>query len=205
MKRSIHKYLFSNPRERDHYYRSLIVKDSLTATVELLSKKDEGTTKTFNDIIFNEISWGSSERVLIRKLGMPRIRFQNINDLEHHTILFFKLEIGGKIAVVQCHLLENELYFLHLNFVMSPFNEVKVIEEMIREKYSVGITSPNSVVSCTDYFQNKLIIQHNVCLNISYISGKHSILHKLEKQMLNNYHSIQLKSKEKQYKLYKLF
>jgi hypothetical protein len=183
MRLSLPRTLFPAFKEREDYYRNLIVKDTLETTVHALQVNDPGISKTFHDITFKEISWGSSEKELIRKFGPARYKFQKINDLDKHVILFFKTKVCGQNAIIQCHLLENELYFLHIDFVNSVYKDVKFIEEIIHKKYSPSPYDPEIKTCFEDYFQNKLLISHTVYMNICYISGQVSILQKFEKYL----------------------
>jgi hypothetical protein len=198
MRNTLQKSLFPHLKEKEVYYRNLIVKESLESSIETLSRKHPEMIKSFHDITFNNLAWGSSEKEIVRKLGDPRYKFQKVNDLDKHVILFFKIQICGHYAILQCHLFENELYFLHMHVARSLQRDVRFIEEMIHKKYSSEEFNPKANTCFEDYFQNKLVIEENVYLNIYYMSGKPAFLQKLQRELFLNRNSRQVKFEERQ-------
>jgi hypothetical protein len=174
---------FSTYNERDQFYKSLIVKNTLQSSYYCLTTERPGTAESYQDIIYKEIPWGSSSRDVINRLGAARYRVEELNDLDNHLILFFKREILNEKAVVQCHFIDNQLYFIHIDFLSSLSIDVAFIHDLIVKKYLLSEAMPGKPVSIKDCFQNRLIINTDVTLGLSYVSGTASVARLFEKQL----------------------
>ena len=53
------------------------------------------------------------------------------------------------------------------------------MQEMVREKFSLGGTGGLSSMIITDPAANKLVIEHNVYLQLHYITGKPALVRKI--------------------------
>src|SRR5690349_23064981 len=176
-------YLFSSRNERDEFYRNLILKNNLHTTHDCLTRINSSSIDSYKDIIFRGLLWGSSVKDVIATLGTPRYKVEKLNDLNDHLVLFFKREILQQRAIVQCHFLQNELYFVHVDFPQAFSHELRHISDAIYNKYALNKPTEIANHCLVDCYQNKLVIHNDVTLSISYISGTASIVKLLEKQM----------------------
>jgi hypothetical protein len=183
MKLLTKRSFFSSYNERDHYYKSLIVKNTVESSYQAVSRVYPGITETYKDVIFKDLLWGTTSRDVIHSLGSPRYKVDKLNDLTDHQILFFKREIMDQKTVMQCHFLHNQLYFLHIDFLSSLSKELEMIQQMIYRKYALNNTPGVPGNAIKDCYQNKLIINNDVILSLSYISGMPSVAKILEKQL----------------------
>ena len=176
--------IFASGNERALYYRSLIVKGDLQSSYAAVSKTYQDLTESYKDIMYSELKWGSSSKEVTSRLGNPRYKVDALNDLQQHQVLFFKREILGHRAIVQCHFLYNQLYFVHIDFVSALSNELGCINELILKKYALLPVDRRVGNFCiTDGNQNKLQINNDVTLSLTYISGLPSVSLLLEKQI----------------------
>ena len=174
---------FSTYNERDQFYKSLIVKNTLQSSYQCLTTELPETAESYQDIIYKGIPWGSSSRDVVTKLGAARYKVEELNDLEDHLILFFKREILNEKAIVQCHFIDNQLYFIHIDFLSSLSVDVTFIHDLILKKYLLSHHAAARPLSLKDCYQNKLIINTDVTLSLSYVSGTASIARLFEKQL----------------------
>jgi hypothetical protein len=181
MKIGLQRPFLSTDNERDVYYKSLVVKNTLQTTLACLNNNDP-QKDTFQDIIFHDIPWASNSRTVIQKLGNPRYKLQKLNDLKDHLVLFFKMTLHDQPVVLQCHFVDNELYFVHIDFFTAAFDDIAFINEIIRKKYALQQDDSESL-NFKDCYQNRLIIDHNVHYGINYICGQFAILKKLQNQL----------------------
>jgi hypothetical protein len=170
--------------DRQYYYKSLVVKNSLPVTLEYLTKEHRVIFDTARNVMFKDLAWGISPRQTVNKLGRIRYKVENSNEFENHQILFFKRGILAQKAVMQCHFLRNELYFIHIDFHSSLSNELGFVSDMVFEKYLPTQTAAGPNTCIRDRHDNKLILNNEVTLNISYISGKPAIMKDLQKELL---------------------
>src|SRR5687768_6633771 len=174
---------FSSYNERDHYYNSLIVKNTVESSYQTVSRSHPGIIESYKDVVFKDLLWGMTSRDVVHRLGSPRYKVDRLNDLNDHLILFFKREIMDQKTVMQCHFLHNQLYFIHIDFLSSLSKEISMIQEMIFKKYALGKSLSQQGNCIKDCYQNKLIINNDVILSLSYISGTPSVMKILEKQL----------------------
>ena len=180
------KSFFSSNTGRDHYYNSLIVKNTVESSYKTVSREHPGIIESYKDVVFKDLLWGMAPRDVVQRLGSARYKVDKLNDLNDHLILFFKKEIMDQKTVMQCHFLSNQLYFIHIDFLSSFSKEVGMIQEMIYKKYVPGRSLSAQGNCIKDCYQNKLIINNDVILSLSYISGTPALINMFEKQLQRN-------------------
>jgi hypothetical protein len=183
MKLLIKRSFFSSHSERDQYYQSLVVKNTVESSYKAVSQTHPGIAESYKDVVFKDLLWGMTSRDVIHRLGSPRYKLDKLNDLSDHQILFFKREIMDQKTVMQCHFLHNQLYFVHIDFLSCLSKELDMIQQMIYRKYGLDHTTGSYSNAIKDCYQNKLVINNDVILSLSYISGMPSVAKILEKQL----------------------
>ena len=155
----------------------------MESSYKAISQTHPGIVESYKDVVFKDLLWGMTSRDVAHSLGGVRYKIDKLNDLSEHQILFFKREIMDQKTIIQCHFLHNQLYFVHIDFLSCLSKELDMIQEMIYRKYAVEHRTGSYSCAIKDCYQNKLIINNDVILSLSYISGMPSIAKILEKQL----------------------
>jgi hypothetical protein len=133
---------------------------------------------TEKEILMMNIKWGATKKSVVRLLGAPRFTCTKSTD-ERHVILFFKQEIVGEKAIIQCHFLKDQFYYAHIDFTASLSQENKKVQEMVKHRYLTSDVGTERSLIITDPAANKLILEHNVYLHLEYLTGNPAMIKKI--------------------------
>jgi hypothetical protein len=168
---------FQHNKLKEIFYKSYIVKNSQDKFAGDFQSRFPGM-ETVEEILMMNIRWGSSKKTVTRLLGNPRFANRPVAD-PAKEILFFKQQIAEEKAIVQCHFIKDQFYYGHVDFVSSLSRENKTVQEMVREKFKLAERDGLSSMIITDPASNKLVIEHNVYLQLHYITGKPALVRKI--------------------------
>lgn len=169
---------FQHNKLKEIYYKSLVVKN----TSEKFERRFQHTypvqSATEKEILMMDIKWGATRKTVCRVLGAPRFICKSATD-ERDVIVFFKQEIVGEKAIIQCHFLKDQFYYAHIDFIASLSRDNKKVQEMVKHKYLTPQVATDRDLIVTDPDNNTLILEHNVYLHLDYLTGKPAVIRKI--------------------------
>jgi hypothetical protein len=169
---------FQQNKLKEIYYKSFIVKNTVEKFDTSFQQGLPVVSTTETEITLMNIKWGATKKNVVRILGAPRFVCQ-VSTHERKVVLFFKQEILGEKAIIQCHFLKDQFYYAHIDFVASLSKENKKVQEMVKHRYLRSHIGTDRSLIITDPTNNKLILEHNVYLHLDYLTGKPALLKKL--------------------------
>ncbi len=155
------------------YYQSRLNRiDSWEKLYILVFNENKFILNTEQSVLFYNIPFGVSQKVIVQKFGNPRHKLDNDSKIKGHEVYFYKFNFYGIVAKCEVHFI-NKTFFLASYFFNRTMDGVsKEVLDIIVQKYTKDDRfAHENAFQIEDQQKNKLIIENDVDYVLTYLSG----------------------------------
>ncbi len=161
------------------YYERECVVNTTTDLFLLLSdcKKYDyqptGVPVTISNISLN----GINEKQVKKVLDTPKYTFNNTENIEGHTVLFYKEEADIYRFLIQFHFIDDKLFFvankIYTGMSLSHNNKVKIVKQLAKKYLNIDdFDVPAEYgIFIKDKNNNKVFTRDGVYFYVNYVTG----------------------------------
>lgn len=188
-----HRTFYSYCEQDKHdYYKALNFISNSKQLIQKLSSFSDGQ-KLFeisNQIKPYDLCFGSDMNQAIHLLGKPNYIFLNEN-IQNHTVLFYKRKVNQYKNLIQLHYFYNELIFA-VSHIYEPFvfesAHIKDLNNLILTKYNLSINEKELMnsFSVLDSNDNQITVSNSLGYTVCYSTGDSFIISRISEQLQQN-------------------
>ena len=161
------------------YYRSRLSRisswEKLYAIYTIRQESDFNSTR---DIGFRNVPFGSKSKQVRRLLGEPRHIINNTSAIQGHMVFFYKYNFAGILTKCEVHFLNDTFFLSTYAFYRTLDGKSTEVKEVLFSKYldpKVKVDF-DATLRINDQKGNSILLEKDVELMITYISGEKNIM-----------------------------
>lgn len=160
---------------REKFYSRYIFERNINSIISLFKAINTKAVEVKNNILFDDLAFGSTTKSVTSILGKPKCTFKFIYGSLEHKVLVYKIKFDEYTAVVNCNFLNNQLFYVHVCFPDYKQPVKQFIYNHIEREYHCILENYNQDYVLTNTSKEKIIIEADINLNIYYVSNDSNI------------------------------
>jgi hypothetical protein len=161
-----------------YYERECVVNTTTDLFLLLSDNKKNEFQPTEIPITVSNISLNGVDQKMVRKaLDTPKYTFDNKENIEGHTVLFYKEEADIYRFLLQFHFIDDKLFFvankIYTGMSLSHNNKVKIVKQLAKKYLNIDdFNVPEEYgIFIKDKDNNKVFTRDGVYFFVNYVTG----------------------------------